>query len=296
MVERTLKSCNISYKSIKSSVLCHPCCNAKSHRLPYPNSNTSYTAPLQLIHTDLWGPSPVKSRNGFSYYITFIDQFTRFSWIYFLKAKSEVEGLFKHFKAVVENQFNLKIKMVQSDWGGEYRSLTKFFHDSGIHHRLSFPYTPQQNGLVERKNRHVVEMGLAMLAQSGLPSIHWDDAFSSAIYIINRLPTKTLNFNSPFEILHHSKPNYNNMRVFGCLCYPFLRPYNHHKLEFRSSPATFLGYSSNHKGYKVLLDNGKVIISRDVIFDESTFPHLSKSSPSSQISHSPFLHSSHGSL
>ena len=90
---------------------------------------------------------------------------------YFLKSKAEVKQVFISFKSLVDNQFNVKIKMLQSDWGGEYQGLTSYLRDCGIHHRVSCPYTPQQNGLVERKHRHIVEMGLALLAQAGNASI-----------------------------------------------------------------------------------------------------------------------------
>ena len=176
-------------------------------------------------------------------------------------------------KAFVENQFDCHIKAFQSDWGGEFRSLTSFLHDSGISHRVSCPYTPQQNGLAERKNRHVIEMDLALLHQSGLPMCFWDDAFATATYTINRIPSVVLKFISPYEKLLSSKPNYLEMKAFGCLCYPHLRPYNNNKLEFRSVAATFMGYSGSHKGYKALLPSGKVVITRDIVFDELTFPH-----------------------
>lgn len=277
VVKKALTSCNIPFKSMNSTSLCQPCCLAKSHRLPYTDSSTQYTSPLQLVHSDLWGPSPIISRNGYRYYVTFVDHYSRFTWLYLLKTKGEVETVFKHFKSLVENQFNARIKSFQSDWGGEYRGLASFFQECGIHHRLSCPHTPQQNGLIERKHRHIVEMGLSILAQSGLSKSFWDDAFITSIFIINRLPSKVLNFSTPYEQLYHSKPKFHLLKVFGCLCYPFVRPYNKHKLDYRSSPATFLGYSSIHKGYKALLPSGKVIVTRNISFDENVFPHKSDS-------------------
>ncbi|KAG9442665.1 hypothetical protein H6P81_018519 [Aristolochia fimbriata] len=106
---------------------------------------------------------------------------------------------------------------------------------------------PEQNGLVERKHRHIVEMGLALLAQASMPKSHWDSAFATATFIINRLPTPVLQSKSPFEVLFHSSPDYSMFRVFGCLCYPHLRPYASHKLEDRSTTCVFLGYHSNYK-------------------------------------------------
>ena len=190
-----------------------------------------------------------------------------------MKHKSDVCTVFKQFKAMTKNLLNSKIKIFQSDWGGEFQSLTSFMKKSGIIHRISCPYTPQQNGFAERKHRHVVETGLTLLAQSFLPQKFWDDAFAIAVHLINRMPSKVIKNLSPFEKLFSKKPDYSTLKVFGCLCYPLIRPYTKHKLDFRSVKATFLGYIDSHKGYKVLLHDGRVLVSRDVIFDELTFPY-----------------------
>lgn len=106
-----------------------------------------------------------------------------------------------------------------------------------------------------------------------MPLKFWWNAFQTATYLINRLPTPTLNNKSPFELLFHKKPNYSVIKVFGCVCFPYLRPYNHHKLEFRASRCIFLGYSSNHKGYLCLHSSRRIYISNHVIFNESCFPY-----------------------
>ena len=109
VVKLALSSCNLPFQSMNSdSTLCHPCCVAKAHRLPYNLSNSICTAPLQIIHSDLWGPSPVLSRNGYSYYVAFVDQFSRYTWIYLLKHKNDVLAAFKQFKAVAENSLSCK--------------------------------------------------------------------------------------------------------------------------------------------------------------------------------------------
>lgn len=127
---------------------------------------------------------------------------------------------------------------------------------------------------------------MALLAQSHLPLHFWDDAFTTAIYIINRIPSKLLKYQSPLEVLYGHKPNYSRLRVFGCLCYPYLRPFNKHKLEFRSAAGTFLGYSNQYKGYKALLRNGKLVVSRHVVFDETVFPFAPKIDSGSSFSNS----------
>jgi hypothetical protein len=138
---------------------------------------------------------------------------------------------------------------------------------------VSCPHAHQQNGSAECKHRHIVEVELALLANASMPLKYWDDAFITATSLINLLPTKVLNLESPTEKLLHVKPNYESLRVFGCACWPNLRPYNKHKLSFRTKICVFLGYSFRHKGVKCLdVTTGRVYISRDVVFDENIFP------------------------
>ena len=120
---------------------------------------------------------------------------------------------------------------------------------NGIMHKISCPYTSQQNGIAERKHRHLVETGLALLAYSHLPPKYWVESFTTAVYLINRLPTAVLKNKTPFQVLLNKIPNYSMLRIFGCACYPLLRPYTSHKLQFLSKQCIFLGYSSNHKGW-----------------------------------------------
>jgi histone deacetylase 1/2 len=258
---------------------------AKSHQLPFPISNHVSTAPLELIYTDVWGPA-IPSVGGFKYYVSFIDDFTKFTWTYFLHAKSEVEHTFLRFQKHAELLLNTKIKSVQSDWGGEYRRLHKYFLDNGIIHYISCPHTHQQNGSAERKHRHIVETGLALLAHSSMPLKFWDEAFSTAVHLINRMPTRVIDNATPLERLlgDKAKPNYDLLKTFGCACWPLLRPYNAHKFTFRSKECVFIGYSNNHKGYKCLdVATGRVYISRNVIFDENIFPFSRRSSPGSGV-------------
>lgn len=142
---------------------------------------------------------------------------------------------------------------------------------------------------MERKHRHIVDSGLSLLAQAKMPLHFWWDAFSMATHIINRLPTSVLH-TTPYELLFGKKPDYSMLHVFGCACFPCLRPYNRHKMQFRSEKCTFLGVSSHHKGYKCLSPAGRIYISRHVIFNEYDFPFAT--STTSPSSHQP----SHGSL
>ena len=120
--------------------------------------------------------------------------------------------------------------MVYSDGGGEYQALASHLSACGIQHLKSPPYTPQLVSSAERKHRHIVETGLTLLHQASMPSTFWTAAFQTAVYLINRMPTRVLQYQSPFDILFHKPPNLRKLRVFSCLCYPWLHPYASHKL------------------------------------------------------------------
>ena len=176
---------------------------------------------LYFIYSDLWGPFPYISSEGYRYYISFEYDFTRFVWIYPLRFKSETTTVVLHFIAMVERQFNSNLKCLQTDYGGEYRCLIPHLQSCGIEVRHPCPYTHQQQGRVERKHGHIVELGLTRLAKATRDLKYCWVAFSSALYLINKLPTSALNFKSPFELLFHHKPEYSSLIRFGCACYPY---------------------------------------------------------------------------
>uniref|UniRef100_A0A2N9J182 Integrase catalytic domain-containing protein n=1 Tax=Fagus sylvatica TaxID=28930 RepID=A0A2N9J182_FAGSY len=276
-----LSSCiSVSNKHVQHH--CKHCLIGKMHRLPFTHSQFQSTQPLELVHSDVWGPAPVNSCNGYKYYLLFVDDFSRFSWLFLLKSKSEVLNTFKHFKATVENQLSKSIKFLRTDCGGEYTSnaFTDFCSTQGITHQFSCPHTPQQNGTVERKHRHIIESALTLLSHASLPITHWTYAVTTAIHLINRLPTPKLSHKSPWEKLFHKLPNLTHLRTFGCLCFPYLRPYNHHKLQPRTTPCIFLGYPAHTKGYICLNPaTQRTYISKHVLFNETEFlPHLTLSS------------------
>jgi transposase InsO family protein len=275
VVHRLLQQSLLPYSgSVKRNKLCDSCQVSKSKKLPFLDSNRVSTHPLALVHSDVW-TSPILSTGGCKFYVIFIDDYSRFSWLFPLRQKSDVLSCFIKFKKLVENFFSCKIKQIQTDNGGEYVSTTfkNFTNTHGILHRLTCPYSSEQNGISERKHRHITETGLSLLAQSGLSSTYWVDAFLTATYLINRMPTTVLGNISLFFKLFQKHPNYSFLKTFGCACYPLLRPYTSHKLNFRSKKCVLIGYSSTQKGYRCLdLQTNHVYISRHVIFYESQFP------------------------
>jgi hypothetical protein len=162
---------------------------------------------------------------------------------------------------------------MQTDWGGEYQKLNSFFQRVGISHLVSCPHAHQQNGPSERKHRHIVEVGLSLLAYASMPLKYWDEAFLTTVYLINRLPNKVIQSQTPMERLFGNSGDYSLLRTFGCACWQNFRPYNRYKLAFRSKQCVFIGYSNLHKGYKCLdISTGRLYISRDIVFDETVFP------------------------
>jgi len=235
VLEKVLKICNVKTSSRDQFSFCEACQFGKLHLLPFKSSSSHAKGPLELIHSYVWGPAPIVSPSNFKYYILFIDDYNRFTWIFPLKQKSETIHVFTQFKSLVENQFNKKIKALQCDGGGEFKPVKKIAIESGIQFRMSCPYTSQQNGRVERKHKHVTEVGLTLLAQAKMPLHYWWEAFSTLIYLINKLPSSVNPNESPFSLLFGKRPDYDALKSFGCACYPCLKPYNQHKLQFHTT-------------------------------------------------------------
>lgn len=266
------KSC-ISMSSSLNNSFCNGCGLSKNSKLPFTSVPCHTSHPLELLHTDVWGPAFITFVNQFRYYVIFADDFTKYCWFYPLQSKSNVFPTFVKFKNLVENLLLTKIVALKSDFGGEYLStqFSNFIVANGISHQLSCPHTPQQNSCVERKHRHIVETTGTLLTVSKVPHGYWDHAFSTAVFLINRLPTASQL--SSWERLFHRSLTYGTLKVFGCSCFPWLQSYSSSKLDPKSKHCVFLGYSLNHKGYKCLdPTTNKIYISRNIIFDEGSFP------------------------
>ncbi|KAM0063403.1 putative RNA-directed DNA polymerase [Helianthus debilis subsp. tardiflorus] len=268
---------------------CTACSFSKSTRLPFTSVVSHSTSPLHIIHCDIWGASPVMSRDGYRYFITFIDDFSRFTWMYPLTCRSQAVDCFRHFKPLVENLFSCTIKHLQCDGAPELirGSMARFLSDSGIAYRISCPYTPQQNGVAERKNRHLSEVARALLFHARLPKKFWYDAYATAAFLINWLPSPVLHHSSPYEVLFGSRPDYSLLRTFGCLSYPFLGDTRADKLSPKSTPCIFVGYAPSHLGYLCYDPHtSRMYTSRHVRFHESIFDIPGSSSTSTASSDS----------
>lgn len=263
------------FSSMSQSLSCSDCSINKTHKLSFSESSISSTRPLQYLFSDVW-TSPILSIDNYKYYLIIVDHYSRYIWLYPLKLKSQVKETFIRFTTLAENKFQVKVGTLFSDNGGEFIALRDFLASKGISHLTSPPHTPEHNGLAERRHRHIVETGLTLLTTAKLPLQYWTYALSTAVYLINRMPTQILSNQSPYQTIFKEKPNYTKLKIFGCLCFPWLRPYTPHKLAPRSVPCIFLGYSLTQSAYLCMDQITKrVYIFRHVKFDETTFPYSS---------------------
>ncbi|KAK4838535.1 hypothetical protein QYF36_014541 [Acer negundo] len=219
----------------------------------------------------------VRARQEASYFITFINDFTCFGHVYLISHISEALDCFKIFMNLVENQLDKKIKVLRTDQGREYLSnqFNELCNEKGIERQLTIPYTPQQNGVAERRNRTLLEMVRSMMAQANLPVSYWGDVLLTAAYILNRVPSKSVT-STPYELWTGRKPVLTNLRPWGCTGYAHNLSSQYGKLGARGKKHIFIRYSEHSKGYTLKCENsdGSVteLESRDVNFLENEFP------------------------
>lgn len=258
----------INVNSNEKLTTCEVCIKGKKTRSPFPQSTSRSNEILELVHTDLCGPMKVESLGGSKYFATFIDDKSRWCEIYFLRRKNELFDKFLEFKAKVEKQTGKFIKTVRSDNGGEYRSneLEDYLKKEGIRHQFTVDYTPQQNGIAERKNRTLVEMATCMLIQSGLPRTFWAEAILTAVYIRNRCPSRSLDGKLPHEIWTGKIPTAIHFQIFGTKAH-MLDKSKHVKFDQKTIECIFVGYSTESKVYRLWDPKSrKIRKSRDVTF------------------------------
>ncbi|KAK9178380.1 hypothetical protein WN943_027570 [Citrus x changshan-huyou] len=253
---------------------CDICFKAKQTRNVFPISMNKANDMFALVHCDVWGAYRIPSSCGAHYFFSIVDDYSRGVWVYLMAHKSEVAQLFKNFCAMAKTQFNRQVKMVRSDNGTEFKVLHSFFAENGIEFQASCVDTPQQNGRVEQKHRHLLNVGRALRFQANLPLNFWGECILSAAYVINRTPTPLLDGKTPYELLHGKPPLYAHFRSFGCLCYARYVPRDKNKFNPRSRQCVFVGYPHGKKGWRVFdLETNEFFVSRDVVFFEDTFPY-----------------------
>ncbi|MCO5604923.1 hypothetical protein L7F22_059098 [Adiantum nelumboides] len=229
-------------------------------------------------HSDVCGPLRTPFVGNSLYFVTFIDDFSRFCWVYPLKAKSDVFAIFQHYVSMVENETGCKVQTLRTDRGGEYMSgaFKDFLGKKGIKHQCTMPYTPQQNGVAKRKNRSLMEMARCMLKAKSLPHKLWMEAVACATNFLNRRPTHALKTITPYESWYDRKPSINYLRVFACLAYAHIPQQLHGKLDDKAVKRIFVGYSSGSKGFLpsfVENQESQQVDNFDQSFDQHVTPH-----------------------
>ena len=260
-------------KGMKTGKLdfCEHCVFGKQKRVKFSTAIHRTKGTLDYIHSDLWGPSRVPSKGGRRYMLTFIDDYSRKVWVYFLKHKNDVFAQFKEWKTMIEKQTGKVIKRLRTDNGLEFCEgpFNEFCKSEGIVRHHTVRKTPQQNGVAERMNRTLLEKARCMLSNAGLGKEFWAEAINMACYLVNRSPSTAIECKTPYEVWSGTRANYANLRVFGCPAYAHV---NEGKLEPRAKKCIFLGYADGVKGYRMYCadsPSSRYFISRDVTFDES---------------------------
>jgi hypothetical protein len=261
---------------------CEICAETKITKKPC-KSIYRETELLGLIHSDLGDLKHTMTRGGKRFYVIFVDDYSRFTKLYLLRSKDEALEMLIKYKTEVENQKNKRIKRLRTDRGGEYESnpFSEFCEQNGIIHEVTPPYSPESNGVAERKNRTLKEMMNAMLVSSGLSSNMWGEAILLACHIQNKVHHKKTG-KTPYELWEGRKPNLEYLKVWGCLAKVMLPEPKTRKLGSRTCECVFIGYACNSSCYRFLviksdvLDSNTIIESKNAIFFELVYPMKEK--------------------
>ncbi|MCO5591439.1 hypothetical protein L7F22_045422 [Adiantum nelumboides] len=237
--------------------VCEACQFGKKSRLPFPKRGRISKRPLEIVHLDIWRPCDHATPNGCRYFITFTYDYSRMTWVYFLKAKSEAFEVFLEFKVMVEKENGCHIKCLRTDGGREYMShiFYDYLREQGIRKQITCRYTPQQNKVAERKNRVMAVIARAMMNEMPLTY----EAVHTTVHIMNQTPKAAIHEISPYERLYGIKPTISYMKIFGCVCYVHVSNEARKKMEPKAVKCIFLGYD---------LTTSQVYVSRAVRFCE----------------------------
>ncbi|KAH9442915.1 hypothetical protein Pst134EB_033155 [Puccinia striiformis f. sp. tritici] len=274
----------------KGRINCATCMKGKMIKLPFKGSFLPTSSPLEVVHGDLVGPINPATNNGFRYFLTLVDQHTGYIDVTLLKEKSEATAAIVSYKTKFEKQTGHTIKKLVTDGGGEFcnKSLGEILQLEGIQHNVSPPYTPQHNGIAERANRTVIEMTRCNLLQTNMDAEWWGAAVKFSVIITNSLPSLSKSRASPFQLFLKSQPNQKFYKPFGCRAW-ILKPKvnKDRKFDSVSWEGTLVGYANDQSSYQILRhEDRKIIISRQVRFEEHSFPRCPAVNRSLNISES----------
>ncbi|KAJ9541437.1 hypothetical protein OSB04_027943 [Centaurea solstitialis] len=268
--------------------LCSACEKGKHTRASFKSKQiSSISSPLQLLHMDLFGPVNVQSIAGKKYTLVIVDEYSRYTWVFFLRSKSDAPEEIILFVRKMERLNNLTVRSIRSDHGTEFKNSTleTFFDQKGISQNFSSVRTPQQNGVAERRNTTLIEAARSMLSEANLATQFWAEAVNTACYTQNRSLIVKRFRRTPYELFRNRKPSIEHLHIFGCVYYILNNKDNLGKFDSKSDDGIFLGYSSISKTYRVFNKRRQTIEETiHVKFDESgpTFPHPHENSEINQ--------------
>ena len=261
-------------KSMKlTSNNCHSCLEANANHKPFkPLNQVKAKKPLEVVHSDVC-EAPINSWGHSRYFLTFVDDYSRYCTIYFLKQKSEVLEKFKHFHVQAERETGCKLLAIKTDQGREYvnKAFDSYLSKHGIRHQMTPTYQPQCNGIAERINRTIVSLVRSTLLATKLPLQFWAELCNTAVYLRNRCTNKLNRRRTPCQLWHQSKrkPSVKHLKAIGCLCFALKSPTQQSKLKPRGIPCIMIGYDSATRSYRLWdIKAKRVINNRNVTFLE----------------------------
>ncbi|XP_010457015.1 PREDICTED: uncharacterized protein LOC104738554 [Camelina sativa] len=257
----------------EDNMVCGPCNQGKQVKIQHKKvPDVQSKSALDLIHMDLMGPMQVESLAGKKYVFVLVDDYSRYTWVRFIREKSDTIDSFKILALQLLNERG-GIKKVRNDHGGEFQNeaMKEFCEQHGISHQFSAPRTPQQNGVVERKNRTLQEMARAMIHGKQVPKKFWAEALNTACYIINRVYVRRDTTKTPYELWRGKTPNLSYFHVFGCRCYILNDKDYLGKFDSKSDEGMFLGYAESSTAFRVYNKRtGLIMESVNVVFDDQS--------------------------
>ncbi|GKD75548.1 putative ribonuclease H-like domain-containing protein [Tanacetum coccineum] len=269
-------------KLFENDQTCVACQKGKQHRASCKSkTENSISLPLHLLHMDLFGPTFIKSLMKKMYCLVITDDYSRFTWVFFLATKDETSGILKSFITGIENLVDHKVKVIRCDNGTKFknREMNQFCEKKGILRQYSVARTPQQNRVAKRRNRTLIEAARTMLADSKLPTTFWAEAVNTACYVQNRVLVVKPHNKTPYELFHGRTPTLSFMRPFGCPV-TILNTIDHlGKFDGKADEGFFVGYSLNSKAFRVFNSRTRIVEENlHIRFSEST-PNVAGSGP-----------------
>ena len=272
---------------------CDPCLVGKLPRASFPSSTSRATAPLEVVVSDVH-EMPVRSLAGYKYFVTFVDDYSRFAHVALLKGKTspEILAAFKKYQARYENWTEKRIKLLRTDGGGEYTSneFATYRDEKGIVYQHTVPHTPEQNGIAERLNRTIEERVIAMLQDAGLGKVYWAEAVNCYMAVHNAIPTSAVPGMTPHQRFLGKKPDLSRHKVFGSRAYVHVPKVHRKHLDHHARLCRFVGYEEGVKGWRFVDEKShKVIVSHSATFVEHEPGQAGHLAPKEPISWAPFM-------